>query len=199
LLAAHRALGDVTLERGIVEHKTRFDDIPGGVRNHDLLVLARARSGPIVVGIEAKADETFDHDLTRFVATAKRRSPRTRAPERLDRLTRAFFASTVDEDPTLAALRYQLLSSLAGTLAEAFRRRATAAVLVVHEFVTPSTATTKREQNAKDLGDFLARFGPLERSMRDDGWLVGPFAVPGNEHLPPDVPAFVGKLVTRRG
>src|SRR4051812_22549979 len=141
----------VTLARAIAERKTWFDDIPGGPRNHDLLVLASADVGQIVVGIEAKADETFDLDLAAFCAAAKRRKAGTRAPERLDRLTRAFFDTTLEDDPSLAPVRYQLLSALAGTLVEAGRSGATAAVLLVHEFVTPLTDAIKQRRNAGDL------------------------------------------------
>jgi hypothetical protein len=122
LLATRDEFADVELQRVVAERKTWFDDIPVGPRNHDLLVLARAPAGRIVVGIEAKADEPFDRDLADFVASARRRSSATRAPERLDRLTRAFFGTTLDEEPTLAPLRYQLFSALAGRLR---RRRCT--------------------------------------------------------------------------
>jgi hypothetical protein len=119
LLGAAPALAGVRLERAIAERKTLFDNIPGGPRNHDLLVLARAQADRVVVGMEAKADESFDRDLTGFCAAARRRQPETRAPERLDRLTRAFLGTTLGDDPSLGLLRYQLFAALAGTLAEA--------------------------------------------------------------------------------
>jgi hypothetical protein len=117
LLGPHDAFAGVELEQAIAERKTWFDDIPGGPRNHDLPVVGRTPAG--VIGIETKADETFDRDLADFVASARRRSAATRAPERLDRLTRALFGTTLAEDRSLAPLRYQLFSALAGTLAEA--------------------------------------------------------------------------------
>ena len=186
------------LERAIAECKTWFDDIPGGPRNHDLLVVASTNVGRVVVGIEGKADETFDRDLMGFCAAALRRQASTRAPERLDRLTRALFGTTLAEDPTLGSLRYQLLSALAGTLVEARRFNAAAAVLLVHEFSTPETDPRKQRQNASDLESFVARLGAAPRTTSDQGaWLAGPFAVPGNTHLPADIPVYVGKLSTR--
>src|SRR4051794_34661925 len=50
------ALPGLTLERGIAERKTQFDAIPSGPRNHDLLVLAACSAGPVVIGVEGKAD-----------------------------------------------------------------------------------------------------------------------------------------------
>ncbi len=150
-----------------------------------------------MIGIEAKADETFDRDLAAFCAAARRRQVNTRAPERLNRLTQAFFGRTLDEEPTLGALRYQLLAALAGTLADAKRLKATTAVLVVHEFITPETDSTKQRRNARDLDAFVARLGAASRSSSSHGdWLAGPFAVPGNTHLPADIPIYVGKLRT---
>ena len=125
------------------------------------------------------------------------KSPHSRAPERLDRLTRAFFGTTPAEDPSLDTLRYQLLSALAGTLADAREFGAATAVLVVHEFVTPLTDPGKQATNAADLDAFLSRWGDVPRAAtRDGAWLAGPFTVPGNRHLPGDVPVYVGKLRT---
>ncbi len=128
-LASREELANAHVNRAIAERKAAFDDIPGGARNHDLLAVADMSTGRLVIGIEAKADETFDRDLTSFRAAARRRQANTRAPERLDRLTRAFFDSTLDDEPTLGEMRYQLLAALAGTLADAKEFAAAAAVL----------------------------------------------------------------------
>jgi hypothetical protein len=82
LLATRDEFADVELQRVVAERKTWFDDIPVGPRNHDLLVLARAPAGRIVVGIEAKADEPFDRDpggLRRLRPPAQQRHARSRA------------------------------------------------------------------------------------------------------------------------
>jgi len=196
LLAGRPRLAGVRLERAIAERKTFFDDIRSGPRNHDLLVHARSDAGPVVIGVEAKVDESFDRDLVSWREAAIRRQPATRAPERLDRLTRAFFGVTLDGDPQLGPLRYQLLAAPAGTLAEAREASAAAAVLLVHEFVTPAADPRNRARNGADLDRFLARLGGGERTGHDDGWLAGPFRVPGNGHLPGTIPVYVGKLVS---
>ena len=121
-----------------------------------------------------------------------------RAPKRVDDLARAFFATTPAQDPSLNALRYQLFSALAGTLADARQFGAAHAALVVHEFITPLTDPAKQRLNAADLEAFVRRLGAAERRAgSDSGWLAGPFTVPGNAHLPGDVPFYIGKLFTR--
>src|SRR4051812_37532903 len=70
LLERRSELADLTLQTGVVEKLTRFDDIRGGPRNHDLLVHASARSGAVVIGVEGKADESFDLTLRGYVDRA---------------------------------------------------------------------------------------------------------------------------------
>jgi len=198
ILQVREELAGLRLERGIAERKSWFDDIPGRPRQHDLLLNGTMNAGRLVVGLEAKADEPFDLNLAEYRAIARRRSAGTRAPERLDRLTRAFFGATLDDDPTLGTLRYQLLAALAGTLVECAHVGAAAGVVAVHEFVTPETDAVKQARNARDLDAFVARFGPAPRAAGPDGgWVAGPFAVPGNRHLPPDVPLYLTKVISR--
>jgi hypothetical protein len=49
----------LVIEEAIAAAQVAFDSYPGGRRNHDLLLRGRVADGPIVVGLEAKADETF--------------------------------------------------------------------------------------------------------------------------------------------
>lgn len=193
LLRSRPELAGLTLRDGIVEKLTRFDEIRGGPRHHDLLIHADAPSGPVIVGVEGKADESFDLTLRDYVANALRRRPdTTRAPERLDRLTRTFFGTTIADDQSLGDLRYQLLSALAGTLADAKLEGARHAVLLVHEFVTDRT-------NAGALRAFVARLGLAEPAGADDAWISAPVVIRGDgQWLPAEIPVFVAKLVTRR-
>lgn len=201
LLALRPELSDVSLPRAVVEKRTRFDDIRGGPRHHDLLLTGTTCAGPLVVGVEAKADETFDHTLEKFVETAQARTMRTRAPVRLDRLTLAFFGKTWDEDDIVASLRYQLISALAGTLADAKTASAAHAVLLVHEFVTDQTDDDLHARNSTDLKAFVDRLmgADAERVSDDNAWLIGPALVKGDgTWLPSESQVFVGKLTTRR-
>jgi hypothetical protein len=198
LLTSVPELGGLVLDRGIAGKQTRFDEIRGGPRHHDLLAIGRAPSGTVVIGVEGKADEPFDEPLDAWVMSAEARSERSRAPERLDRLTTAFFGTTLDEDPLLAPLRYQLLSALAGTLADAREQDAAYAVLLVHEFETPWTDDELHRRNAEDVEAFLGRLAPgAERLGGDRAWIAGPFVVAGDgTWLPEESDVFVAKLVT---
>jgi hypothetical protein len=190
--------GGLVLDWGIAEKETRFDDIRGGPRHHDLLVIGRAPTGTVVIGVEGKADEPFDEPLDAWVIRAQARSERTRAPDRLDRLTSMFFGSTLDEDPLLAPLRYQLLSALAGTLADAREQGAGSAVLLVHEFETPWTRDELHRRNAHDLEAFLGRLMPgAQRVGEERAWIAGPLMFGGDgAWLPEEAHVYVAKLVS---
>jgi uncharacterized protein DUF6946 len=190
--------GGLVLDRGIAGKQTRFDDTPGEPRRHNLLVIGRAPSGTVVIGVEGKADEPLDEPLDAWLARELARGERSRAAERLDRLTTAFFGTRLDQDPLLAPLRYRLLSALAGTLADAREQRATRAVLLVHEFETPWTNEDLHRRNADDLEAFVGRLMPgVERMTDDRAWIAGPYAVGGDgSWLPEETDVYVARLVT---
>jgi hypothetical protein len=198
LLTSVPELGGLVLDHGIAEKETRFDDLPGDPRRHDLLVIGRAPSGTVVIGVEGKADEPFDEPLDAWVMRAQARSEQTRAPERLDRLTAAFFGATLDEDALLAPLRYQLLSALAGTLADAREQEASHAVLLVHEFETPWTDDELHRRNAEDLDAFLGRLMPgVDPAGDPRAWIAGPRAIAGDgTWLPAEIEVYVARLMT---
>jgi hypothetical protein len=128
---------------------------------------------------------------------ARARSERTRAPERLDRLTTVFFGTTLDEDPLLAPLRYQLLAALAGTLADAREQDAAHAVLLVHEFETPWTDNDLHRRNAEDFEAFLGWLIPGIERTDDRAWVAGPRRVAGDgTWLPEETEVYIAKLVT---
>ena len=201
-LLAVGGLGDVELVEAITEKRTRFDDDPRGPRNHDLLVRARHANQALVIAVEGKADEPFDKPLWKWRAEALRRSPNSGAPRRLDNLTTLFFGTTIDTDsgwPAIACLGYQLLSALAGTLADARVDGAPRAVLLVQEFLTSETVDEKHAINARVLDDFVYRLARtnLDRADTVDGWITEPVTVRGDDKwLPPELSVQVAKLVT---
>lgn len=198
LLTSVPAFAGLVLDRGVAEKETRFDDVPSGPRHHDLLVIGRAPSGTVVIGVESRADEPFDEPLDAWVMRARALSGRSQAPARLDRLTTAFFGTKLDEDPLLAPLRYQLLAALAGTLADAREQAAARAVLLVHEFETPWTNDELHRRHAEDLDAFLGRLMPgADRLGNDRAWIAGPVAVAGDgAWLPETTETYVAKLMT---
>jgi hypothetical protein len=200
LLRRRPELAGAELHLGIAEKKTFFDEIRSGPRNHDLLVQAACDRGTLVVGVEGKADEPFDKQLDQWLGAAQARSANTRAPQRLDNLTTHFFGTTMAADtdsPPLSSLGYQLLSALAGTLADA--KDAAVAVLLIHEFRTDLTDDELHDANAKALDGFLDRLSnvPIDRTGPDDAWITGPITVRGDgTHLPSEKDVHVAKLVT---
>lgn len=203
LLSLRPELAGLTLDTGVAEKKTRFDDNPRGPRNHDLLVRGSIAAGPVVVGVEGKADEPFDKPLRSWRDEAVANNAASGAPARVDRLTRIFFGTTLDEDsehPPLALFGYQLLSTLAGTLADAKLDGAAYAVVLIHEFRTPLTATPKHEENGKVLDAFLTRFygETPERATADGAWITPPRVVSGDDAWVPEaIPVSFAKMVTK--
>jgi hypothetical protein len=204
LLSLRPELAGLQLLDAVAEKKTPFDDNPRGPRNHDLLVHASTDGGPLVIGVEGKADEPFDLPLAEWRQKALERSPSSGAPARLDNLTRHFFNATLDTDdaqPPLAGLGYQLLSALAGTLADAQSDSARQAVLLIHEFVTDDTDDLKHRVNAEVLEAFLIRLGlePSKVARSSDGWISDFIDVRGDGTWMPEASRVaVAKLVTNR-
>jgi hypothetical protein len=198
LLSRHTRYNSVTLERGIVERLTQFDDNPRGPRHHDLLAIASSRAGRVVLGVEGKADETFGDRLDRHVAKALKRSPSSGAPKRVDQLTRAFFGATLGADASLGAIPYQLLPALVGTLVDARGQDAVEAVVLVHEFRTDRTSDHLQARNAAALDAFLARMHPAAaRSGDESAWITEPVTVRGGGRwLPRELPVRFAKLRT---
>jgi hypothetical protein len=203
LLGMRPEFAGVRLREGVAEKPTQFDQNPRGPRNHDLLVRATTNSGELMVGVEGKADEPFDLPLWRWRERALAASPGSDAPRRLDDLTTLFFETTIDHDrghPPLACIGYQLLSALAGTLADAKRDGARQSVLLIHEFVTSETEDANHVANGRVLEDFLTRLaGDVERDGSADAWITAPFPVRGDGMwLPESCQVAVAKLVTNR-
>lgn len=185
LLRVRPELADAVLVEGVAEKQTRFDEDHRGPRNHDLLVRGRVGSKPVVIGVEGKADETFDDPLWLYREKALKRSPATGALVRVDRLVRRWFGTSLERDrgqPPLICMGYQLFSALAGTLADAMLDDCEIAVVLVMEYRTDLTDDAEHAYNAQVLDDFLGRLlGPnATRLATADGWITGPVAITGD-------------------
>jgi len=196
LLDRQPATAGFRIECAVAEAQTAFDRWPGGKRNHDLLVNGQAAGGRTVIGLEGKADESFGQTLTSYMAGAMRRIDRneaTNAPQRLKELTVALAGSTVDTEPELGKLRYQLFSAIAGTLAAAEPTRSQA-VFVVHEFITDKTTDALHAANEEALAAFVERVFAARPPAGEASWLMGPLHVPAERWA--DLPLWVGKTST---
>jgi hypothetical protein len=185
---------NLAIEEAVAEAQVGFDSYPGGKRNHDLLIRGRTARGPIVIGLEGKADETFGETVESYASKSaiKRETQEpTNAPERLKGLLEDIAGSSLTKNPALGGLRYQLFSAVAGTLAAAANDEM--AAFIVHEFATHLTTPEKRAANKQALADFVkAITGTVVPDT--DLWLVGPFHVPAERWS--GVPLWIGHLTT---
>jgi hypothetical protein len=179
LLARDPRTANLRIKQATAEAQTAFDSLPGGRRNHDLLIEAEAAGGTTIVGLEGKADESFRQTLDGYCRAAKRKAERgepTNAPRRLEGLLADLTGTTLEARPDLGKLRYQLFASVAGTLAAA--GPGDQAAFVAHEFKTPKTTKRRRNANATALASFVEQvFGRIVPAA-EDWWLVGPFRAP---------------------
>lgn len=175
-------VGTLRTWRAEPETKIPFDNFRGPP-NIDLLLTSEDETGPLVVGIEAKADEPFGNTVkkTRSVANSRlERIPESKGVERINILAKKFGLSL--ERQEVLNLRYQLFTLTAAILAEARRREIQRAIVIVHEFVTPLTADRKRAQNASDLYSFVrVVFG--EQASSCNGMIAGPIQTNGIKKL----------------
>ena len=154
------------------EHVTELDRYGRG-RQHDLLVDARCEGvSRFIVGVEAKACESFDG----VVAGRAGAVPPSKKRARCNLLARALFGRPVIDEasgeilaPDLAAHGYQLWTAAVGTLVEAQRAGAGDAVLIIHQFIPRDrgagvTRDTRDwagalSANAKQFENFLSALG----------------------------------------
>jgi hypothetical protein len=179
----------------------RFDDASGS-RNADLALWARDTGGPVAITVEAKADEPFDAPVAEVFSKALERlleRPASAGVARIVHLAESLFRAKEAGQMRVGDLGYQLLTATAGTLAHAAAIGASKAVLVVHEFVTIETSTTKLAANHADLTAFVRRISRGAVAGVDAGRLYGPIIVPGSPLFGTPAAFYVGKAVRKLG
>ena len=147
------------------------------------------------MAVEAKADESFGQTVEKTLSAAHSRlknNPRSKGIERVNQLCASLFGSTPNERD-IFELRYQLLTATAAAMAEAERRSAQRAVVMIHEFVTPLTTDKKSRLKRLRLDQFVARLSGRHDPLKP-GTIQGPFKVPGN----PEISLYFGKAVVNK-
>ena len=195
-LSSHRDIGELRDWRAEPAAEVRIDKFPGEPPNVDVLLVGSDRDGPVVVAVDAKADEPFGRTVGETLEDARLRlgsNPRSKGVARIERLLAALFRTTMDDRDVLE-LRYQLLTVTAAAMAEAERLSEQRAVVIVHEFATDRTNDQKRTSNARDLDRFVARFA-RRRGRLEPGKLAGPFEVPGKPIVDSGISLYFGKAV----
>jgi hypothetical protein len=175
------------------EYVSKFDSYKGNGRNHDLLLLAQNEdSKPVVISVESKADEPFGVTITKKIIASekkKQENPNSKALERIEELRLALFGELNDNQNDLM---YQLLTAVAGTIAEAKKQCATTAFFLVQTFVEKEN--DKHRQNKEALNKFLSVFTKLEYTKIENNEVLGPFRIhKSNEYLSSDIDLWIGK------
>jgi hypothetical protein len=172
-LATQPDLAGIKVDRAVVEAKATFDSHGGNVRNHDLVLRATTQNDePLVVCVEAKAGESLGDTVTeqsKQARRAKRVNERSQASERLDDLL-ARLCRYPAGDARAGALRYQLLTAWAGTLADA--AGAAHAVFALHEFRTDERPEDRSAHNRNELDRFADAVLGCELPGRMPPWCV---------------------------
>jgi len=191
LLDSREDTRGIVFDEGEPERAVVFDGCGGEPRNADLVLWGRMPGGKVLVSIEAKADEPFGDIAGEYVRQSIARNPRTRIPERFSLLCQRVLGVDADNGEALT-LRYQLLTAVAGTLADAASRGAETAVFVVHEFIG-MTDDGKVDANAADLNRLVKLLSRGSIDAISPGTMAGPFEVSGNEHFAGTERLFIGK------
>jgi hypothetical protein len=176
------------------EYVTNFDAYKGEGRNHDLLILAKDKSSnPVIISIESKADEPFGDSLKKTIEVAivaKSKNSNSRALERIEDLRLALFGELNDNQ---LYLRYQLLTAVAGTIAEAKKQGAKSAYFLVQTFIEQEN--NNHQNNKKDLDNFIKYFSKSVYTNIENNQILGPYKVAKQtEKLPNDIELFIGKF-----
>jgi len=186
----------ITIEEVEPEALLYFDKF-SGPSNIDVLVKGSDKHGDFIIGIEAKADESFSlfvKDIFSDALESKIETPNTKKIIRVEQLAQSLFSKRKGNGKKIGELRYQLLTGLAGTIAYANKSNIERAVFLIHEFNTPCTKNEKHQQNQLDLDNFVNRLtdGRIERV--ESSKLYGPIKISGKPLFDklPDI--YIGKV-----
>jgi hypothetical protein len=161
LLATDPALSGATLVRATFEKQTRLDDL-GRPSQTDVLAEVTTPSGPAILAVEAKVDETFGPTVAEWQAND--------TPGRRARLA-GLLARLGLAPGVVADLRYQLLHRSAAALIEAEAHAAREAVLVVQSFSAPELRAGFPDFRAftEAMGTPVAEAGRLSAAVECGG------------------------------
>jgi hypothetical protein len=175
------------------EYVTKFDSYKGEGRNHDLLILAKNEDNDnVVISIESKADEPFGDNLEKTKASAKKAKDKNTNSKALERIKELRVALFGEENDNQLNLMYQLLTAVAGTIAEAKKQDAKSAFFFVQTFIEKEN--TKHHKNNEDLDRFINIFSKSKYSKIGKDEILGPFRIAMiNEYLSNEIDLWIGK------
>lgn len=176
------------------EFVTHFDKNGGNGRNHDLLIIAENEAKEtIVISVESKVDESFGDTLDVAIKKANetlKETPKSKSLIRINQLRETILRGINNDQLNL---RYQLLTGVAGILAEAEKQNASKAVFIVQTFISDEIKKKDHNRNQDDLDSFVSYLTNKEIPKIEEGKLIGPLRVQGNEFIPNDIDLWIGK------
>lgn len=185
VLTTHAGLGAVTLQSMIPEYLIALDAQPGGSQRCHAVAIGSCREGRVAVTQHARTGEGFGPLISDQLQRGK---PGSQWAARAARLAAAVLGR---ELAACGGLRGELLRLAAAALRVAETEKSGTAVLLFHEFRPKAARPLQVKRNADDLDAFAKALGGLPLK---DGFLTGPFRVPGGDGVPASVPLYLGKL-----
>jgi len=161
------------------EFVTHFDAHGGEGRNHDLFIRAKDAEGQITaISIESKVDEPFGEKVGQYSKIIQQKLKgkiKTNAGKRIEDLYARLLSGRFPEDHP--DIRYQLLTGIAGALAEAENQNANRAIFIVQTLLTDSIDLKKYKSNQLELNRFIKLFSNEQFTEIQNGQLIGPFTI----------------------
>lgn len=199
ILKSHPDTANYGYEIVIPECPTAFDVSKAGPREHDLLISCKNNLGnELLIGVEAKVDEPLDdsflYEKLIDSLSEKIKNPKSMRYERTIALSEAILDLNYNNDKFNAEkneiypsiIRYQLLTALAGVLAEKKRpnkilgiSKCSKYILLIHQLIpkSPTPAQTKSiKRNELDVKNFTKY---LHNKVLVPGTLYGPYKIEG--------------------
>lgn len=193
-LQSHPDFGTLKEWHAEPESLVPFDSFRGPA-NLDVLLVGMDDAGPMIIAVEAKADESFGDTVGGTLIKAQKRlkkNPKSKGIERARGLVEEILGGFSEKHMDI---RYQLLTASAAAIEEAKRHGAKRAVLLIHEFRTDLTTEQKLDSNLSDLLDFLQLVSVESIDAVNPGALLGPFYVPLATKESNPVGLYLGKAV----
>ena len=186
---------NITYKTCSPEYVTKLDNYRGNARNHDLLILGETQHNEkIVIAIESKVDESFGETISNTIKEAEKRISEIPSSNGLNRIKDLRLAIFGQEKIDQLDLMYQLLTALAGTIAEAKKQKSKKAIFIVQTFVSKEINKIKHEKNQQDLDDFIKYFTLGKYCSINEGEILGPLRIIGNNvFITNDIDLWIGK------
>lgn len=178
----------LTFDYAIPEIATKFDNYRNS-RKNDLCIFAKNESHNILISIEGKADEPFGKKLfaDEWIESIITKTQKNNS-KKLDRIIELF--QRFNQEPEVLKLRYQLTYWFVGAIEEAMRNNISTVYLIVQEFHSNATKTSKITNNEQDLDRFIRFVSNSTYDHVDNNKIIGPI----NNQFTKQVNLFIGKI-----